>query len=151
MSELASGSSTPRAPLNESSRARFAALADLLIPSSDTMWSASEAGVADAGVDGVLAVRLDLVEPLRIALDWPAGRRAGEVLHSLKVEQPAVFAALGEIVAGAYYQVPGVQDRIGYHGRAAVPVTDLSDEDRELLQMVVHRGRIYRDDPRDLP
>ena len=125
--------------LSDHDRARLAALADLLIPRSERMPSASEAGVAGDPVDGVLAVRPDLVGPLRMALDWSG---------TPDTLPPEVFAALGEIVAGAYFQIPEVQDRIGYHGRAALPVTELTDEDRALLEPVVHRGLLYRDDPR---
>jgi hypothetical protein len=125
--------------LSDHDRARLAVVADVLVPRSERMPSASEAGIAGKPVDDVLAARPDLVEPLRIALDWP---------NSPDTLPPEVFAALGEIVAGAYFQIPEVQDRIGYHGRAALPVTELTGEDRALLEPVVHRGRIYRDDPR---
>jgi hypothetical protein len=129
-------------------RERLAALADLLIPAADGMPSASEAGL---DIDAVLAARPDLVQPLRAALDHAAGSEPADALRTLRAEQPAVFAAFGEVVAGAYFLTGAVQDRIGYHGRAAIPVTDLTDEDRALLEPVVHRGRIYRDDPRDAP
>jgi hypothetical protein len=125
--------------LSDHDRARLAALADLLIPRSEIMWSASEAGVAGEPVDDVLAARPDLAEPLRIALGWP---------DSPDTLPPEVLAALGEIVAGAYFLIPAVQDRIGYHGRAALPVTELTEEDHALLEPVVRRGSIYREDPR---
>jgi len=121
-------------------RATLARLADQLIPRSGEMPSASEVGVHLDGVDHVLSVRPDLVEPLRVAL-------SAVDVHGL---DPAVFAALGEIVAGAYYLVPEVKDRIGYHGRRAVSVETARDVDADLLRPVVERGPIYRADPRDL-
>lgn len=57
-----------------------------------------------------------------------------------------MFAALGEIVAGADYLDPTVAFGIGYHGRAAVPVTE--DATVELRRPVTERGPIYRPDPR---
>jgi hypothetical protein len=136
-------------PLDDAARARLAALAEALIPPSDEMPSVADAEVARAGVDYVLSVRPDLLEPLGVALDWPDGNRPDKVLSTLRAEAPAVFAALGEIVAGAYFLDRAVQERIGYHGRAAMPVTELTERDHALLRPVVRRGPIYRGDPRD--
>ena len=141
--------------LDGADRARLAALADLMIPAADGMPAASAAGVAGAGVDHLLTVRPDLDEPLRTALRLAPGTDPASVLQTLRAEHPTVFAALGEIVAGAYYLDPAVAAAVGYHGRAAVPV-DADPEEMPpddpasvaLRQPVVGRGPIYRDDPR---
>jgi hypothetical protein len=80
------------------------------------------------------------------ALDFEPGAEPAAVLDNLRRTGPAVFAALREIVAGAYYLDPTVAARIGYHGRAAVPVTE--DDTAELRRPVTARGPIYRPDPR---
>lgn len=131
--------------LDEAQRAKLAALADHLIPAGAGMPSASEVSVAGTGVDYVLSVRPDLLTPLLAALD--AGDSA-EALAELRADQPATFAALGEIVAGAYFLDRSVQDSVGYHGRVAAPADLEAPVDDELLRPVVERGPIYRPDPR---
>ena len=121
-------------------RSLFASLADQLIPAGAEMPSASEAEVATAGVDFVLSVQPDLGAPLDEVL---ALVRGGASVESLA---PDLFAAFGEIVAGAYYLNPKVAALVGYQGRRAVPMVD--DLDDALLAPVLSRGPIYRPDPR---
>ena len=54
--------------LTSDQREVFAALAETLIPASDTMPSATTAGVADALLDQVLGYRPDLVDAFTAAL-----------------------------------------------------------------------------------
>lgn len=135
--------------LDDTQRATLAALADRLIPAGAGMPCASAVSVAGTGVDYVLSVRPDLVGPLLDALSVPgAAADPDQALSALRVDRPATFAALGEIVAGAYFLDKSVQDRIGYHGRVAAPADLASPVDPELLRPVVERGTIYRADPR---
>jgi len=138
--------------LDTAARARFAALADLLIPADGDMPAASAAGVADAGMEAVLTARPDLLEPLHVALSTAAYDEPTQALAILRDKHPAVYSALGELVAGAYYLHPDIQRRMGYRGRQAIAidVTDsvLAKGDAELLAPVVQRGRIWRADPR---
>ncbi len=127
--------------MDDDARTRLAALADQLIPASDGMPAASQAGVAAHGVDRVLQARPDLAAPLAAALAYP------DVIL-LRAERPELFAALGEVVAGAFYLEPEIQDRIGYHGRVSAPVETEPDVDPALLAPVRARGPIYRADPR---
>jgi hypothetical protein len=136
--------------LDEAQREKLAALADHLIPAGAGMPCASDVSVAGTGVDYVLSVRPDLLTPLLAAL--AAGDSAqdpAQALAMLRAEQPATFAALGEIVAGAYFLDRSVQDSVGYHGRVAAPADLEAPVDDELLGPVVKRGPIYRADPRD--
>jgi hypothetical protein len=135
--------------LDDVYRARLALLADALIPASGgnpVMPSASAAGVASHGVDRVLIARPDLAAPLAEALSLPG--EPADVVALLRSDRPAIFAALGEIVAGAYYLEPDIQDLIGYHGRASAPVELEPDLDETLLAPVIARGPIFRPDPR---
>ena len=122
-------------------RARLAVLADQLIPASGDMPAASAVGVAAHGVDRVLEARPDLAAPLADALAF-----RGDATE-LRAARPESFAALGEVVAGAYYLEPDIQDRIGYHGRVSAPVEIEPDVDEALLAPVRARGPIYRADP----
>ena len=128
--------------MDDASRSRLAELADLLIPASDDMPSASAMGVAAHGVDRVLTARPDLVPLLAEALAFPGD------LTALRTARPDLFAALGEIVAGAYYLEPEIQDRIGYHGRVSAPVETSPPIPESLLAPVRARGPLYRPDPR---
>jgi hypothetical protein len=137
--------------LSGEGRKRLAALADAMIPAGDGLPSASQAGVAGGAVDRLLGVRPDLLAPLRAALEMaPASMPVERAIATLRTEHPETLAALGEIVAGAYFLNPEVAQRIGYHGRAAIPV-DIDVDTSEAVALrrpVVERGRAYRPDPR---
>ncbi|WP_394840594.1 hypothetical protein LZC95_26195 [Pendulispora brunnea] len=139
--------------LDGAARTRLAALADLLIPADGDMPAASAAGVAGAGVDAVLTARPDLLEPLQFALSIAAYEDAAHALALLRDKYPLVYSALGELVAGAYYLHPDIQDRMGYRGRQAITIDvtnggAMDKGDVELLSPVVQRGPIWRADPR---
>lgn len=102
-------------------RSRFAALADLLIPGSDTMPSASEVGISEELLDELLNSRPDLAEPLRSVLAEPVddpATRMGTVMTS----QPEAFQHLVVAVVGGYYLSSQVRDLIGYPGQLSKPV-----------------------------
>jgi len=134
--------------LDPASRAWLAALADQLIPEDADMPAASGVNVAEAGADGVLAARPDLVEPLIAALTNTASMdQPAHAVELLRTQHPALFGALTEVVAGAYYLHPEIQRRIGFHGRAAISV-ERATVDADLLAPVLERGSICRPDPR---
>ncbi len=119
-------------------RSTLAGLADVLIPASAGFPSASQVGVADEGLDQVLAVRPDFAKPLKVILQSAKGRNPAEVVAQLQDENPASFAALAEIVAG-----------VGYHGQVPQPLASRPDHLNDgLLQPVIDRGPIYRPTPR---
>jgi choline dehydrogenase-like flavoprotein len=89
-------------------RERLAVLADALIPAAPDRPSASQAGVAGAMLDRMLALRPDLAAPLRRILAEGAEGRADR-------------GVLTTIVAGAYYLAPSVREAIGYPGQEARP------------------------------
>jgi hypothetical protein len=128
----------------------LAALADVLIPAGDGMPAASEAGVASALLDEVLAARPDLAEPLARVLEAVAGDDPGATLARLQAEDDAEFDLLATVVAGAYFLSPDVCRRLGYPGHRPLPVDQQPpDEELEaLVAEVVSRGPIHRPTPR---
>jgi len=86
---------------------------------------------------------------LKVILQSAKGRNPAEVVAQLQDENPASFAALAEIVAGAYFMNPQVRVAIGYHGQVPQPLASRPDHLNDgLLQPVIDRGPIYRPTPR---
>jgi hypothetical protein len=126
----------------------FATLADLLIPAGPDFPSASEAGVAQQGLDDVLAVRPDLRDPLSDLLFRANGRAPADFLQEIQINDPAAFGLLAELVPGAYFLNPGVRAKLNYDGQSGRPIEPGEDylEDG-LLQSVIDRGPVYRPTP----
>jgi choline dehydrogenase-like flavoprotein len=93
---------------------RLPPLADALIPAVDGMPSASEADATGKWTERALAARPDL------AADFERALEAADA-ESLQQDDPGAFAALGEIVSGAYYMNVKVRRRIGYPGQKSNP------------------------------
>jgi len=129
-------------------RAVLANLADVLIPAGEGFPSASEAGVADAGLDQVLSVRPDLAAGLKKILASASGRPPAEVVVELQTKDPVGFGVLAEVVPGAYFLNPQVRAKLGYGGQGARPIDPRADylEDG-LLQSALKRGPVYRPTP----
>jgi hypothetical protein len=132
--------------VSELDRQTLAALADVLIPASDGMPSASQAGAAGALLDQVLRVRGDLEEPLAALSAAAAGRDPVAEVARLQAEDPALFEALTTAIAGGYFMSDDVRERLGYPGQEALALED--DHDPALLQPVIDRGTIFRPTPR---
>ena len=131
--------------LTEEQRATFWALADVLIPATDAMPAASEAGSADKWLDRALAARPDLVEPLAAALDAAAGKDPAAEARRLHADDPDGFSALAQIASGSYYMNLKIRKRIGYPGQGKrPPFSDEADYDLRdgLLDPVYARGAI---------
>jgi hypothetical protein len=126
-------------------RETLAGLADALIPEADGMPSATQAGVAGALLDEVLAVRGDLEEPLAELTAAARGTDPAAEVERLKNDDPPLFEALTTAVAGGYFLSPDVRERLGYPGQQAKKLED--DFDQELLQPVIDRGTIFRPTP----
>ena len=134
--------------LTSAERQLFAALADLLIPAGNGFPSASEAGVANEGLDQLLTVRPDLLDSLKGLLLRAKDRSPAEFLHELQANDTATFGVLAESVPGAYFLNSDVRAKLKYDGQSARPIDPREDylED-DLLQSVIDRGPIYRPTP----
>ncbi len=126
-------------------RHALAGLADMIIPESDGMPSASAAGATEALLDEVLRVRPDLEEPLAALSTRAAGRDPHAELERLRSEEPDGFEALTTAIAGGYFMSPEVCKLLGYPGQRAKRLED--DFDQDLLQPVIDRGTIFRPTP----
>src|SRR5262245_39967815 len=129
--------------LSATERQLLALLADLLIPAGSGFPSASEAGVAQHGVEQVLAVRPDLLEPLKNLLARAENRSPDEFLQEVQKNDPSAFGVLAELVPGAYFLNPAVRAKLNYDGQSARPIEPRADYlDEGLLQSVIDRGPI---------
>jgi len=98
------------------------ALADIIVPRSATMPSASDLGLCDEPVDHVLHHRADLLSKLQELLDRVSDLPAEAAIPWLADHEPAFFAVLMQVVAGAYYSHPVVWQLLGYTGQQSIPL-----------------------------
>jgi hypothetical protein len=133
--------------LTDEERQKFAAIADVLIPSAEGMPSASEAAVPETWLDEALRHRPDLSAGLRAALKAAGDLPAEEAVDLLNSEHISAFEALGTLAAGAYFLNPEVKQLIGYPGQVPTPPKDDTDTYFDLLENVLERGQVYRDVP----
>lgn len=129
--------------LNDDQRRVFAAVAETLIPASDTMPSATAADVAGTSIDEVLGYRPDLVDAFISALADCANLDPTSALDVLVAEHPDRFEALSALTAGAYLITPAVKAAMPYDA-APRPVRDDTDDYLDLLEHVVDRGFVIR-------
>jgi hypothetical protein len=135
---------TPAA-LTDDDRTKLAAIADLLIPRTSGMPSASDAAVHGEFIDRVFSVRPDLAEGVRAALD--------EIAEPVPASFPELQAralprlrSLAEAATAAYFLNPQVAQLVGYRKRSVIPIR--FDEDLDaLVAPVDRRGPIYRPTP----
>jgi hypothetical protein len=128
--------------LSEAEIAVLRRAADLLIPRVGDRAAASELGVHREGARRVLAVRPELGPVVRPVL--AEGARFADV-GELRAAAGEAFAALCELVAGAYFTVPSVLDGVGYPGRPPRELGDLERlrDDLEVLTAPLrHSGRV---------
>ena len=149
--ELGSGMTvTSEQTLTEEQRATFWALADVLIPATDAMPAASEAGSAEKWLDRALAARPDLVDPLAAVLDGAAGKDPEAEARRLHADDPDGFSTLAQIASGGYYMNLKIRKRIGYPGQGKrPPFSDEAEYDLRdgLLDPVYARGPINTTPP----
>lgn len=114
--------------LTPAQRARFATLADHLLPGGDGMPSARAVDTAGARLDEVLTSRPDLAEPLARALSVPVIDAERHLVELAATDGPGHGAVL-TAAAGGYYLSEVVRERLGYPGQVAIPVNVLDYPD----------------------
>ena len=127
-------------PRSTAARARFAALADVIIPAGGGLPAASEAGVHEALLDRAIRAHAALEDTLQEVLDghdW--AEDPATVVRRLHHEQPIVFERLLTLVAGAYYIDSGVRKAMGYPGQRPQPMAEPDADLPELLAPVAGR------------
>ncbi|MBL1120704.1 hypothetical protein JK364_51870 [Streptomyces sp. 110] len=129
--------------LDPDQRRTFAALADVLIPGSDPMPSATAAGTPDALLDQVLGYRPDLAEPFAEAVAWCTGKDPEAALDALSVQQPEQFQALTLLTAGAYFLSPRTKAALAYDPPPRTAHDDVNSY-IDMLATVVDRGFVIR-------
>ncbi|SDZ42854.1 hypothetical protein SAMN05444365_11545 [Micromonospora pattaloongensis] len=136
--------------LGDASRARLAALADVLIPGGSGLPSASAADVAGQWINRALAANTDLAPAVREVLAV-AGAPA-EALAEVRRRDHVLFEAFALAVSGAYFMNPAVRNALGYPGIAPrrMPAAEGEAEyylEDDILTPVLDRGHIYRSVP----
>jgi hypothetical protein len=134
------------AGLSDEQRNVLAAIADVLIPHTDSMPAASEVQLHGRWIDKALAARPDLVEPTVTFLDRAAAVEPGQAIETFSRESPEAFEDFLLLVTCSYYMNPKVRKRLGYPGqKARPPYPDESEYYLRdgLLDPVIERGPIY--------
>ena len=136
--------------LTPEQRATFWSLADVLIPATDEMPAASEAGSAEKWLDRALVARPDLAGPLDAVLEAAEGRDPEAEARRLHAEDPDGFSAIAQIASGGYYMNLKIRKRIRYPGQGKrPPFSDEAEYDLRdgLLDPVYERGAINTTPP----
>lgn len=132
--------------LSEQQRTTLAAVADVVIPATETMPAASEVQVHGRWIDKALAARPDLLEPLLALLERAAGAEPADAVAAHAREAPEAFEDVLLLITCSYYMNPKVRKRLGYPGqKAKPPYPDEADYYLRdgLLDPVIERGPIY--------
>ena len=135
-------------PFTATNRETLAGLADVLIPASKTMPSASDVGVEGELLDRLLDVRGDIADDLQRVLDWAAPLDAEEAVSTLRTDDDAGFQTLTFAVAGCYLMDKRVGELLRYPGQEAKqvdPFDYVSYVEEGLLEPVISRGPIFRE------
>ncbi|MDG2223024.1 MAG: hypothetical protein P8L85_16710 [Rubripirellula sp.] len=124
-------------------------LADVLIPASDGMPSASQADL-ETWHQSVLDARPELAEPLQTLIASATAKEPSTHVEYLRKHNRRIFRVLSTIVSAAYFMNPSVQKLIGYNGQQALPTDPVDDNieadliEADLIEAVVSRGPIFR-------
>jgi len=138
--------------IDDTRRATFAGIADVLIPAVEGMPAASEVEVHGKMLDHVIELRPDLTENLLRGLDAAKGKDPAEAANELNKTDADALSAIGLVASAGYYMIPKVRELIGYPGQQSRPDAD-PDATPEyvangMLQQVIDRGTIFRPTPK---
>ena len=130
-------------------RAVLGAIGDVVIPAGGPLPSATEAGVDGPGLDEIAVIRPDLLEAGR-AVVAAVDDQVPTTVAELRGVVPALFSAVTELLASAYFLRPEVAARVGYRARRAIPLDDEDLRRHELVALtepVATRGNVWRVTP----
>jgi hypothetical protein len=128
--------------LDAATRERLVAVADLLVPASDGMPSASDVDVVGRWLDRILEADPSLREPVAAL----AGCATWEALEARAAAEPAAFELGAFAIVAAYYLHPGVRKRMGYTGQGPSPILEGEAEwylRDDILAPVRARGPVF--------
>ena len=131
-------------------RARFGAMADLLIPAHKHFPAATAVGVHGRMLDDVLGFRPDIVEDFFRGLAAVDTADLSGSVNALYRDDPAAFNAISLAASGGYYMTPEVRAALGYPGQESVGYDAHETPDyltSGMLERVTRRGPIYRSTP----
>jgi len=100
-------------------RAALGELADLLIPATEGMPSATQAEAHMRWLDAALAARPDTVDAIHRLTGQLGSGIDAERLSELWRTEPDRLGTVAYVLAGAYFMNPDVRDRLNYDGQAA--------------------------------
>ena len=129
--------------LDGNQRGVLSTIADLLIPATAEMPSATDAGVPKNLIDMVLGYREDLVAAFLDALTACSGKDPATALDELSGNSPEKFEALTLLISAAYFQSAKVKAALNYNP-APRAVNDDVDTYIDMLADVVDRGFTIR-------
>lgn len=129
--------------LDSNQRSVLSTVADLLIPATEEMPSATDAGVPENLIDIVLGYREDLVAAFLDALTTCSGKDPATALDELCGNSPEKFEALTLLISAAYFQSAKVKAALNYNP-APRAVNDDVDTYIDMLADVVDRGFTIR-------
>lgn len=103
--------------LTSEERETLSAIADVLIPRSARMPSASDVGLCGLPIDLALGIRPDLLVTARALAKQARGRHAQDIVREIEVDDPKTLNAALQLIAGAYFMLPEVRGILGYAGQ----------------------------------
>lgn len=129
--------------LDDKQRSALYIVADVLIPASNQMPSATDAGVTENLIDKVLGYRPDLIVDFVAALSACSDEDPHAALEDLANNSPEQFQALTLLIAAAYFQSAKVKSALNYNPAPRAAHDDV-DTYIDMLADVVERGFTIR-------
>ncbi|MEI7743693.1 MAG: hypothetical protein WCK58_08085 [Chloroflexota bacterium] len=140
---------TPPRPLAGRELAGFLRIADALLPGTERDPAPSACNGYEEALLRSLAARADAFDELVVVAAGLADAAPDVVpatLRRLHDSAPDTFQALSAVVAGAYFQLPEVLERLGYprQRRSPARMEQIVEElETGILDPVIARGPIY--------
>ncbi|MFM8855754.1 MAG: hypothetical protein ACKOI2_00840 [Actinomycetota bacterium] len=133
--------------MNATLMSRLLAIAERLVPTTETMVGAGSVPDAEKFIERALASRPDLGEGLEVAVLECTDELVDAAVRGESVDASA-FDQVATLVIGAYYMNPVARRQIGYPGQLALeydPMEYVTWVNEGLLDQVMNRGPRYRE------